>query len=49
MGATKVEGVLTWPTPTSAKDLRGFLGLSDYYRRFIKHYGTLARPLTALL
>lgn len=47
--ATKVEGVLNWLTPTSVKDLRGFLGLSGYSKRFIRHYGVLAKPLTALL
>lgn len=46
---TKLEAVSSWPVPTSAKDLRSFLGFSGFYRRFIRNYAVIAKPLTVLL
>ncbi|XP_066373646.1 uncharacterized mitochondrial protein AtMg00860-like [Miscanthus floridulus] len=49
MDGEKVAAVASWPQPTSARGLRGFLGLTGYYRRFIKDFGNVAAPLTKLL
>ena len=49
MDPTKVQAVLDWPTPRTVTDVRGFLGLAGYYRRFIHHFATIASSLTDLL
>lgn len=46
---SKVEAMQNWPTPKNIKQLRGFLGLTGYYRRFIKNYALISQPLTTLL
>jgi len=44
----KVEGVLSWPEPKNVKDIRKFLDLANYYRRFIKDFSQVARPMNML-
>jgi len=44
----KVDGVLSWLEPKNAKDIRKFLGLANYYRRFIKDFAQIARPMNML-
>nr|GEW03098.1 hypothetical protein [Tanacetum cinerariifolium] len=45
----KIEAMQKWPTHTIIKQLRGFLGLTGYYRRFIKNYPIISQPLITLL
>ena len=44
----KVKSVVKWPTPLSVHDVRAFLGLASYYRKFIRNFSNIARPLTDL-
>ena len=45
----KVEKIKNWPTPVSAEELRSFLGLASYYRRFMPKFADIAAPLHSLV
>ncbi|KAI5328390.1 hypothetical protein L3X38_027787 [Prunus dulcis] len=45
---SKLNAVVDWPVPTFVKSLRGFLGLTGYFQKFIPHYGRESFPLTQL-
>jgi len=49
MDPKKVSSILEWPVPTDIKQLQSFLGLANYYRRFIPGFVALSHPLHSLL
>ena len=49
MEKEKVRGVLEWPTPKCVKDVQKFLGLANYYRRFVKDFAEIARLMHRLV
>ena len=44
----KVRAIIEWPRPKGVHDVRSFLGLASYYRRFVRGFSEMARPLTQL-
>jgi hypothetical protein len=48
MDPIKLAGIRDWPSPTTVKQTRSFLGFGNYYRRFISRFAEIARPLHEL-
>lgn len=46
---TKIEAISEWKQPQNVTDIRSFLGLAGYYRRFIENFSKIAKPMTELL
>jgi len=45
----KIDAIKTWPIPKNVHNIRSFLGLASFYRKFVDHFSEKASPLTALL
>jgi hypothetical protein len=48
MDSVKVQGVTDWPIPTTCREVQSFLGFCNFYRRFVRGFAGIARPLTEL-
>lgn len=44
----KIDTIVNYPTPTNLRELRSFLGLANYYRKFVQNFAQIAKPLTVL-
>ena len=46
---SKIDAIRDWPEPTTVREVRSFLGLANFYRRFVEKYSEIAKPLTDIL
>ena len=49
VGLIKIEAVVNWKLPRNVTEVRSFLGLAGYYRRFVRRFSVIASPLTKVL
>ena len=49
MDPQKIEAIVNWKQPTNVSEVRSFLGLAGYYRKFVEGFSKIAIPLTNLL
>ena len=45
----KIQAIIDWKAPTSVTEIRSFLGLAGYYRKFVEGFSSIAKPMTQLL
>ena len=44
----KIKSIIEWPTPKSVTNVRSFMGLANYYGRFIEGFSKISYPITSL-
>ena len=49
MDPDKVKAIIDWPTPNNKRDIMSFLGLANYYRKFVKGFSAIVKPISDLL